>query len=355
MVNCIVPEPASADRPGRPTAPSDRVPPPALIDRFGRRHTKLRVSVTDRCNLRCHYCMPAEGVPVAPRDELLTFEEIERVVRVAVDCGVKQVRLTGGEPLVRRELPRLVQQLAQISGLEDLALTTNGVLLADHAEALHAAGLRRLNISLDALDAEAFKRLTRRDDYDRVVAGIAAARRVGFGPIKINAIAMRGFTEEQIVPFGRFARDTGLEVRFIEYMPLDASSAWERERVLFAETIRERLAGEIMPLRPVEQPTGGPATEYEFEDGVGRLGFIPTVSEPFCATCDRFRLTADGKLRSCLFSLDETDLRETLRRGAGDQEIAETMQRSITGKWAGHRVNASDFVQPERTMSAIGG
>ncbi|QDT69193.1 Cyclic pyranopterin monophosphate synthase [Planctomycetes bacterium MalM25] len=331
------------------------MPLPALVDRFGRHHTKLRVSVTDRCNLRCRYCMPAEGVPVAPRDELLTFEEIERAVRVAVGLGVKQIRLTGGEPLVRRELPRLVEKLARLEGLDDLALTTNGVLLAEQAEALYTAGLRRVNISLDAIDAGAFKRLTRRDDYDRVVAGIAAAQRVGFEPIKINAIAMRGFTEEQIVPFGRFARDTGLEVRFIEYMPLDASNAWERDRVLFAEAIRDRLTSDLLPLRPVREPTGGPATEYEFVDGVGRLGFIPTVSEPFCASCDRFRLTADGKLRSCLFSLDETDLRETLRNGASDQQVAEVLGRSIAGKWAGHRVNADDFVQPARSMSAIGG
>lgn len=329
--------------------------PAGLIDRFGRRHTKLRVSVTDRCNLRCRYCMPAEGVPVVPRDELLTFEELERVVRVAVSLGVRQVRLTGGEPLVRRDLPRLVAMLAAIDGLDDLALSTNGVLLAREADALRAAGLRRVNVSLDALDPAAFARVTRRDDYDRVVAGIAAARRVGFEPVKINVVSLRGVTEEQVVPFGRFARDTGIEVRFIEYMPLDASSEWERGKVLFAADIRRALEEAILPLVPVAEPTGSPATEFEFADGLGRVGFIPTVSEPFCAACDRFRLTADGRLRACLFSIDEVDLRGPLRAGAADADVAEVMRRAVLGKGPGHEVNTDHFVQPARTMSAIGG
>lgn len=329
--------------------------PNALIDRFGRRHTKLRVSVTDRCNLRCRHCMPAGGVPVAPRDELLRFEEIERVVRVAVSLGVRHVRLTGGEPLVRKDLPRLVEMLAAIDSGLDLALSTNAVLLDELAEPLHAAGVRRVNISLDALDPELFKRVTRRDDFDRVLAGVAAARRVGFNPIKINVVSLRGVTESQVVPFGEFARESGLEVRFIEYMPLDASSAWERGKVLFATDIRDALQREFAPLLPIERPTGSPASEYVFADGLGRIGFIPTVSEPFCEACDRFRLTADGKLRNCLFSLDEVDLRTPLRLGASDEAIAERMRRSIHGKWAGHRVNADDFVQPARTMSAIGG
>jgi len=331
------------------------VPPPELIDRYGRRHKKLRVSVTDRCNLRCRYCMPAGGAPVAPKDELLSFEEIERVVRVAVGLGVRQVRLTGGEPLVRRDLPVLVAKLAAVEPRLDLALSTNAVLLAEQAGALHAAGLRRVNISLDALDPAVFRKLTRRDDYDRVVAGVAAARRVGFDPVKINVVALRGVTDSQVVPFGQFARDTGLEVRFIEYMPLDASSTWERGKVLFAADIRRALEEAILPLVPVENPTGGPATEYAFADGVGRIGFIPTVSEPFCDACDRFRLTADGKLRSCLFSLDEVDLRGPLRDGASDTRVAALMRRAIRAKWAGHRVNAADFVQPTRPMSAIGG
>ena len=318
-------------------------------------HTKLRVSVTDRCNLRCQYCMPAEGIPLAPREELLTFEEIERVTRVAVSMGVTQVRLTGGEPLVRSGLPTLVSRLAQIDGLDDLALTTNGVLLAEHAEALREAGLRRINISLDALDPVVFHELTRRDDFDRVISGIESAQAVGLGPIKLNAISLRGVTESQVLPFGEFARRTGIEVRFIEYMPLDASHEWERDKVLFAAEVRYAFAEQLMPLRPIEQPTSSPATEYEFEDGVGRVSFIPTVSEPFCHSCDRFRLTSDGKLRNCLFSLDETDLREPLRSGAEDGQIAELMQQSIAGKWEGHQINTARFLQPERTMSAIGG
>jgi cyclic pyranopterin phosphate synthase len=326
-----------------------------LIDRFGRRHTKLRVSVTDRCNLRCRYCMPAEGIPVAPRDELLTFEEIERVVRIAVSLGVTQVRLTGGEPLVRKGLETLVAMLARLPGVEDLSLSTNAVLLDEHAESLRAAGLQRVNISLDALDPTVFKELTRRDDYHRVVAGIAAARRVGFDPIKVNVVSLRGVTESEVVPFGHFARDTGLEVRFIEYMPLDASSAWERGRVLFAADIRRALEDAIQPLIPVTQPTGSPATEYTFADGVGRIGFIPTVSQPFCAACDRFRLTADGKLRNCLFSLDEVDLRDPLRSGAGDDQIEELIRQAIRDKGPGHEINTDHFVQPLRTMSAIGG
>ena len=331
------------------------MPAPPLTDRFGRRHTKLRVSVTDRCNLRCQYCMPAEGVPLAPKDELLTFAEIERAVRAAARLGVRQVRLTGGEPLVRRELPKLVAALAAVPGVEDLALTTNGVLLAEHAAALRDAGLGRINVSLDALDPEVFQRLTRRDDYDRVVAGIDAARRVGFDPIKINVVALRGVTDSEVVPFGSFTRDTGLEVRFIEYMPLDASRAWERDKVLLADEVRRTLEAEFGPLVPLDEPTGSPATEFRFADGRGRIGFIPTVSQPFCKSCDRFRLTADGKLRSCLFSLDEVDLHGPLRAGADDAEIANVLHVAVAAKGLGHEINTAAFRQPERSMSAIGG
>ena len=303
--------------------------------------------------------MPAEGVPVAPKDELLTFEEITRVVRVAASLGVDEVRLSGGEPLVRKELPKLVASLSGITGPGGspigLALTTNGVLLAEHAEALREAGLARVNISLDALDPQVFQELTRRDQYARVLDGIEAARRVGFDPIKINAVAMRGVTESQIVAFGRMARETGYEVRFIEYMPLDASNAWERERVLVAGDIRRVLEGAILPLKAVADSSAGAASVYEFADGIGRIGFIPSVSEPFCASCNRFRLTSDGKLRSCLFSLDEHDLRGPLRSGATDREIAERIREAVAGKWAGHGINSEDFVQPLRPMSAIGG
>ena len=299
--------------------------------------------------------MPAEGVQVAPREELLSFEEIECVVRVAAMLGVHQVRLTGGEPLVRRDLPVLISKVAAIQGITDLALTTNAVLLNEQANALRDAGLRRINISLDALDPTVFEQLTRRDHYDRVIAGIDTAQRVGFDPIKINVVSLRGVTDDQVVPFGRFARDTGLEVRFIEYMPLDASSEWERGKVLFANDIRRSLEAAFGPLVPIDEPTGSPATEYAFADGVGRIGFIPTVSQPFCDACDRFRLTADGKLRSCLFSLDEVDLRDALRNGANDETVATILQEAIQAKGPGHRINTADFVQPQRTMSAIGG
>ncbi|SFI05891.1 GTP 3',8-cyclase MoaA [Planctomicrobium piriforme] len=327
-----------------------------LLDQFGRRHTNLRISVTDRCNIRCFYCMPAENVRFMNRRDLLSFEEIEQVVRLVVPLGVTKIRLTGGEPLVRRDLSELVRRLVAVPGVLDLGLTTNGILLEEQAESLYAAGLRRLNVSLDALSAEAFRLITRRDGYERVLAGIAAAQKVGFAPIKINAVAVRGLTESEIVPFAKFARESGCEVRFIEYMPLDADAAWERGKVLFASEIREILAQEFMPLEPVGEPHPEiPASEYVFADGVGRIGFIPSVSEPFCANCNRFRITADGKLRSCLFSLEETDLRSLLRGGASDTEMTNAVRACIHQKWAGHHINAADFVQPERPMYSIGG
>lgn len=299
--------------------------------------------------------MPAEGIPVAPRNELLRFEEIERVVRIAVGLGIRQVRLTGGEPLVRKDLPQLVRMIAAIEGVDDLAMTTNAVLLEQQAESLYEAGLRRLNISLDALDPVKFEEITRRNQYDQVLAGIETAQRVGFKSIKINVVSIRGITDSEIVPFGELSRSTGLEVRFIEYMPLDASKAWEREKVLFSEEIRQVLSKAIQPLVPASKPTTSPATEYEFADGIGRIGFIPTISQPFCATCDRFRLTADGKLRSCLFSLDEYDLRGLLRDGSPDEAIRDRMCEAIVAKGPGHEINSAQFTQPDRTMSSIGG
>ncbi|MBT4867940.1 MAG: GTP 3',8-cyclase MoaA, partial [Planctomycetaceae bacterium] len=264
-----------------------------LIDSFGRVHNNLRISVTDRCNIRCFYCMPADDVVFMKRSALLSFEEIERFVRVATKLGVNKVRLTGGEPLVRRELDKLVAQIAAIPEILDVGLTTNGILLADQAEALYAAGLRRINISLDALDPVRFKEITRREGYEKVIEGIQAAQQVGFDPVKVNAVTIRGMTEDQVVPFGHFARETGAEIRFIEFMPLDADTAWERDKVLFAHEIIESLNREIMPLVPVgQQDKTAPATEFMFEDGVGRIGFIASVSRPFCESCNRFRLTA---------------------------------------------------------------
>ncbi|RMG35902.1 MAG: GTP 3',8-cyclase MoaA [Planctomycetota bacterium] len=327
-----------------------------LVDSFGRVHDNLRISVTDRCNIRCFYCMPAGNVTFMPRAELLSFEEIERFVRLVVPLGVRKIRLTGGEPLVRRDLPRLVERLVAIDGIRDVGLTTNGVLLAEQAHDLFAAGLRRINISLDTLRRDVFARITRRDEFDRVVAGIEAARQVGFDPIKINAVSIRGVTDEEIVDFGHFARRTGLHVRFIEFMPLDADNAWERAKVFFAAEIIQRLSEAIMPLVPVHRSDpSAPATEYVFEDGVGRIGLIASVSQPFCASCNRFRLTADGKLRNCLFSLEETDIRALLRGGATDDEIRAAVRACIAAKREGHEINTARFIQPERPMYSIGG
>jgi cyclic pyranopterin phosphate synthase len=329
---------------------------PPLIDTFGRVHTNLRISVTDRCNIRCFYCMPADNVQFMERSALLTFEEIERFVRVAVPLGLKQIRLTGGEPLVRKDLHVLVAKLAAVAGIEDIGLTTNGILLAEQARDLYDAGLKRINVSLDALDPQKFEKITRRQGFEKVIAGIQAAQKVGFDPVKVNAVAVRGLTEDEIVPFGHFARRTGVEVRFIEFMPLDADNAWQREKVLFAHEIVEALEQAIMPLvpRPGQDPHA-PASEFQFADGIGRVGFISSVSHPFCMSCDRFRVTADGKLRNCLFSLEETDIREMLRTGAGDAAIAQAIRDSIAAKKEGHEINTSRFIQPARPMHAIGG
>ncbi len=340
-----------------------------LIDSFGRRHNNLRISVTDRCNIRCFYCMPAEEVQFMEKSELLTFEEIDRFVRVAVPMGIDKLRLTGGEPLVRRELHKLVSKLAAIPGVKDLGLTTNGMLLADQAQQLFDAGLRRINVSLDALTPEKFKKFTRRDGFESVIDGIRAAQRAGFEPVKINAVSVRGLTEDEIIPFGHFARQTGVEVRFIEYMPLDADNAWERGKVLFANEILETLSQSIMPLRPIryddtvgpntldgsQSNHGGPATDYVFEDGIGQIGFIASVSQPFCMSCNRIRITADGKLRNCLFSLEETDIRSLLRGDASDEEIARAIRASIAAKKEGHEINTARFIQPTRPMHSIGG
>lgn len=342
--------------PGRATPLGRASQTEQLIDSFGRVHTNLRISVTDRCNLRCFYCMPAEDVQFMDRKDLLTFEEIEHFVRVAVSLGLRKIRLTGGEPLVRRDLHRLVEKLAAIPEIEDIGLTTNGILLADQAQGLWDAGLRRINVSLDALDPVKFHEITRREGYEQVLAGIEAAQRVGFDPVKINAVSVRGLTEDQIVPFGHFARKTGVEMRFIEFMPLDADNAWERGKVLFAHEIIETLSRDILPLVPCEdQDPHAPATEFVFSDGVGRVSFIASISQPFCMKCDRFRITSDGKLRNCLFSLEETDVRAMLRGGAPDTEIADAIRASVAAKKEGHEINTARYIQPERPMYSIGG
>ncbi len=327
-----------------------------LIDAFGRVHTDLRISVTDRCNIRCFYCMPNENIRFRPRAELLSFEEIERFIAVVARLGVKKLRLTGGEPLVRAELPKLVARLAALPGIEDIALTTNGILLGEQAAALKQAGLQRLNISLDGLREETFQRIARREGLDRVLQGIFAAQRLGFKKIRLNAVAIRGISEDEIVPLGQFARVQGLEMRFIEFMPLDAENRWQTEQVLSGATIRRQLETAFGPLLPVERDDPSqPAVDYRFADGVGRIGFISPVSQPFCGSCNRLRITAEGKIRNCLFSPIEWDARALLRGGASDAEIATLVRESVAAKKAGHGIDQPDFIKPERAMYQIGG
>ena len=325
-----------------------------LTDRFGRRHNNLRVSVTDRCNLRCTYCMP-EDVVFRDRSELLTFEEITRFVRVAAELGRDKIRLTGGEPLMRKDLHKLVRMLVAVPGIRDVGLTTNGVLLADHAAALFDAGLRRLNVSLDTLDPGRFRELARRDGLDRVLAGLAEAKRVGFAPIKVNAVAIRGFAEHDVVPLARYCRANGFELRFIEYMPIGAES-WERDKVFFAHEILDLIGRGVGELSPANSDPSAPAADYHYRDG-GTVGVIASVSRPFCHHCNRLRLTADGKLRNCLFALDEADAQSLLRPDTPDTDsaLANLIRRSVWAKWEGHEINTTQFVKPDRTMHAIGG
>jgi cyclic pyranopterin phosphate synthase len=332
------------------------MPAAPLVDSFGRIHDSLRISVTDRCNIRCFYCMPETGVPFVNHAEILTFEEIERFVRIAVALGVTKLRVTGGEPLVRRGLPLLIRRLAAIPGIRDLALTTNGVLLPELAVPLYEAGLRRLNVHLDTLDRARFLEITRRDDLAKVLAGLALARQAGFSRIKLNAVAVKNLVEPDIVPLARFARDNGFEVRYVEFMPLDAQNLWDRSKVLLADDIIALLSREISPLVPVPDPDPrAPAAAYAFADGIGQVGVIASVSRPFCMNCNRIRLTADGKLRYCLFAIEEDDVKALLRGGASDDEIAALLRRNIAGKWEGHEINSAKFVAPPRPMYSIGG
>jgi cyclic pyranopterin phosphate synthase len=326
-----------------------------LLDSFGRVHNNLRISVTDRCNLRCTYCMPEE-VTFLDRGELLTFEEIARFVAVATTLGIDKVRLTGGEPLMRRDLPTLVRMLCKIEGIRDVGLTTNGLLLAEQAQPLWDAGLRRINVSLDTLDPDRFQQVTRRAGLERVIAGVLAAKKAGFEPVKVNAVSMRGLTEHEVLPLARFAREHALEMRFIEYMPIGADH-WERDKVYFAHEILEQLET-LAPLVPAEEyDPRAPAMEFRYTDGGGRVGIIASVSRPFCARCNRVRLTADGKLRNCLFALDEVDVKQLLRGGAADADaqIADIIVRNVATKWEGHEINTARFIKPLRTMHAIGG
>jgi cyclic pyranopterin phosphate synthase len=326
-----------------------------IVDSFGRVHDSLRISVTDRCNIRCFYCMP-ENVKFLPQRDVLSFEEIHRVVSVSAKMGVKKIRLTGGEPLVRSQLSKLIQMIDAIDGIEDIALTTNGILLAEQAKSLKEAGLNRLNVSLDSLDADMFEKVTRRKGLDKVLSGISRAQEVGFQKIRVNAVSIKGLTESEIVPMARYAREHQLELRFIEFMPLDGDDAWNTKQVLTGESVQEIIEREVGKLRPAKRlDPQQPAVDFEYQDGRGRVGFINSVSKPFCSNCNRMRMTAEGKFRNCLFSTVEWDLRELLRGEASDEELAQRIRGCVSEKKLGHGIDTEDFQRPAKAMYQIGG
>ncbi|UJA19210.1 GTP 3',8-cyclase MoaA [Thermoleophilia bacterium SCSIO 60948] len=335
---------------------SAKTPEEPLVDAHGRAISDLRISVTDRCNFRCQYCMPAEGMDWLERSAILSFEEIERLARVFAGLGVRTVRLTGGEPLARRDFPRLAAMLARIDAIEDLSLTTNGWFLERDAAALADAGINRVNISIDSLERDRFFQITRRDALPKVLRGLdAVAAQPSLSPVKVNAIAMRDYTEAEVLRFCEFARETGHEVRFIEFMPLDGDRNWSADSVLSGAETRAIVESRFA-LEPIGREPHATARVFRFADGApGEIGFINPVSEPFCADCNRIRLTADGKLRTCLFSVNETDLRDPLRAGASDAELGELIRDAVWRKELKHRVNEPGFIAPPRTMSAIGG
>ncbi|MDP6529750.1 MAG: GTP 3',8-cyclase MoaA [Gemmatimonadota bacterium] len=327
----------------------------SLLDAHGRSIVNLRVSVTDRCNLRCAYCLPHENVEWIPRAEILSYEEIVRFVRVVAPLGIRKVRLTGGEPLLRKDLPDLVKRIVSVPGIEDVGMTTNGIGLDRMAEPLLRAGLRRVNVSLDTLDGGVFRELTRRDSLEAVLRGLDAALSVGFRPVKINAVIRRGINDDAILPLAGWAREKGCVLRFIEYMPI-GNDRWNADMVVTNAEILRVLSEGVGPLLPVEESAkAGPAARWRYEDGGGEVGLIGSVTEPFCGRCDRIRVTSDGKLRTCLFSTAERDLRELLREGGTDAEIADLVRKAVDRKEPGHRIGQEDFVRPDRTMSAIGG
>ena len=330
-----------------------------LVDSFGRVVRDLRISVTDRCNFRCTYCMPAEGMTWLDRSEVLTYEEIERVARICVEkFGVDSLRLTGGEPTVRAHLPQLISKLAALrlpDGTKpDIALTTNGATLRNIALELRNAGLDRINVSLDSLKPERFFAMTRRDELHNVLAGIAEAQIAGFTPMKVNAVVERGANDDEILDLVRYGRDNNVEVRFIEFMPLDATNEWERNKVVSQDEIVATIAAEF-PLELMPARGAAPADRWRFLDGKGTVGVIPSVTHPFCGDCDRVRLTSDGQFRTCLFATDDSDIRTVLRNGGTDEEIAELIQVAVGAKWAGHQINQVNFIRPNRSMSQIGG
>jgi cyclic pyranopterin phosphate synthase len=327
----------------------------ALVDSFDRVASDLRVSVTDRCNFRCRYCMPPEGLPWLPKDQVLSFEEITRITGILVECGVRSLKVTGGEPLVRRDVPRLVRMLRDLGDDLDISITTNGFLLAQNAAELREAGLDRVTVSCDSLIKHRFKEMTLRDALDEVLNGLRVSAELGLTPVKINTVVLRDTNEDEVASFARLARDTGYEVRFIEYMPLDAQDDWSAQGVVPGAEILERIAEEFELVADTDdQPE--PSTPFRFADGApGRVGIIPSVTQPFCDSCNRLRLTADGALRACLFALEETDLRGPLRAGASDDEITELAKACVAAKWSGHRIGKADFIKPSRSMSMIGG
>jgi len=328
---------------------------PKLIDGMGRTIVNLRISVTDRCNFRCTYCMPADNVEFMDRSNLLSFEEIQRVVQIVSRMGINRLRLTGGEPLMRKSLPVLIKMLNEVDGIDDIAMTTNAYFLKDQAQSLKDAGLKRLNVSLDALDPEKFRDVNRRDCLQSVLDGLDTARKVGFKSIKINAVAVRNFSETEIMSLIEMGRSDGFEVRFIEFMPLDSDKVWERDKVLFGHEIVNMIKDNY-ELVPIDNSLEiGPASEYNFADGKGKIGIITAVSNPFCDHCNRIRMTADGKLRTCLFSTEETNLKELIRSGATDETIIETLKQAVLVKEPGHKINLDDFERPTRAMHAIGG
>ena len=328
---------------------------PKLIDGMGRTIVNLRISVTDRCNFRCTYCMPADNVEFMDRSNLLSFEEIQRVAQIVSRMGINRLRLTGGEPLMRKNLPVLIKMLNEVDGIDDIAMTTNAYFLKDQAQSLKDAGLKRLNVSLDALDPEKFRDVNRRDCLQSVLDGLDTARKVGFKSIKINAVAVRNFSETEIMSLIEMGRSDGFEIRFIEFMPLDSDKVWERDKVLFGHEIVNMIKDNY-ELVPIDNSLEiGPASEYNFADGKGKIGIITAVSNPFCDHCNRIRMTADGKLRTCLFSTEETNLKELIRSGATDQTIIETIKQAVLVKEPGHKINLDDFERPTRAMHAIGG
>lgn len=327
-----------------------------IVDRFGRVHSNLRISVTDRCNIRCFYCMPLENVRFLPQHRVLTFEEITRFAEVACSLGVNRIRITGGEPLVRTDLDQLIGMLSSIEMIDDLALTTNGLLLAEQAHCLKESGLQRLNISLDTLSESVFEQITRRTGLQKVLDGIDAAIEVGFDRIRLNAIAIRGLTENEVVPLTRFAMQKGLELRFIEFMPLDAEENWESQQVLSGAAIRQIIESEVGELVTASRKgPSQPAVDFEFIEGDGRIGFINPVTEPFCDSCNRLRITAEGQIRNCLFSTSEWDARELLRSGATDEELRQLIHECVGAKSAAHGIDSDSFERPQRAMYQIGG